>query len=329
MATGELIHQEYGKIYAEQMALPAGRRQFVTFRREDGCGWGNRMESILTAFRVALISRRIFVVDYDMFDAMFVNPFAGTDWRWATHQAGIESVPEECRALTRWGPSMTADVDVRDWAPLMNASDVVQVSQWEFGFGEHKFVNELYERGLVRTDEIATRAAEVAAVQLAQPTKAVNDTARAILRKCDMLNDRPLVVIQLRAFVDRGWTLDAKAWSIVRAALQQAKVTRGSHNLFITTDDVNLRNRAQDELAEFGSVGYHDVPGEHSGEMRVANLDNAVPNSLAEWFIMSEADVLICTMTSFCSTAAKRNGYRAQVFNVMDGYGESLWVHSR
>ncbi|SPQ99758.1 unnamed protein product (mitochondrion) [Plasmodiophora brassicae] len=307
----------YARVYAEMMMLPEAARRYVIYEWNEGdAGWGNRLEASLNAFSLAIADRRILVFKHQTFHRMFDNPIPGTDWRYEAHASAIERIPPERRIVTHF-PPRNALMNTNDYKQVLHDHDLISVY---FGDGDTKFLSELFEQGLLRANLPHTRAGELASWMLSRPTEALLAACRSVGSRIGLSPAKPLATIQLRAFVDLPQWHDEfmKAeqqramWGHIRRSLARAGVRRDTHDIFVTTDDPALWDVAVRELSpNLGAVRFHDVATEHSSFLKD---QDGIPSSLAEWFIMSQSKIIICTMTSYCQSAAKRNAFQAQVY---------------
>ncbi len=88
------VTSEITEIYHQQQTLPFQERKYILFRktRHPG-GWGNQLDIMITAMQVALETKRVFVVDYNMFELCF-KPHSMIEWRASVHSLSSLSSKE-------------------------------------------------------------------------------------------------------------------------------------------------------------------------------------------------------------------------------------------
>lgn len=94
---------------AGSYAARHGDIRLVVFRcrLDDACGGvGDRLVGMASVFLYALRTRRLFFIDWTLFDGFMTSPFPGLDWRWR-HEYALDRKPtyinmHQCRYTCLW-----------------------------------------------------------------------------------------------------------------------------------------------------------------------------------------------------------------------------------
>lgn len=337
------LRKLYITIAKEQAALPSSRRRFVEFRNSNvGFGWGNRVEAQITAFAFALATRRQFVLIHEQFTKAFNAPVGAGEakgWTNGEHGADVRSAIRSRQA--RKYNSLLA-VSVPDSLPGGKAPRVIQVDDKHHGTARFTFTDVLGKQGVLAANSKVLRRVAVGAFMFINPSDALRAEVTRIrssiglsvsssmwVKKWQMSqrDAKSLVVLQMRSMKDAPPAhaafmkpeRQADMWRCIDSFLKNSSVTDSSlYEIFFTTDEQALWSKAEELLKPYGSVHINRQPFTHTASLsRASQKRKPVPAPIAEWYIMSQADVIICTGTTFCNTASENAGFGGRSYNVL------------
>ena len=94
-------------------------------------------------------------------------------------------------------------------------------------------------------------------------------------------------------------------------------IAAASVDVFFTTDEPEMYSTANETLRAFGAVRFDPHPFEHTATSATRDADaDDVSASVAEWFLLGDADAMVCTGTSFCQSAHMRGDMRADIMTI-------------
>jgi hypothetical protein len=335
----------------ESMCDPDNAR-FLVCAPSHRLGWGNRMMMQTTCVQLALFTQRRLLIVSDQFNDAFDSPVScPIDARLVNLDSVAKAHPrmDDTDLATIRGPAPAVVLDMKDWIPYrFDGVDWLiargAVEPWkndkETRASLFAFLTRRPSSSLV--DAVATLRSRVGLAP--RRDGAIDGTLEGnidgTLEGTPSAPRRPLLAVQVRSMKDRAtrhetfmdeerqrrvwWCASRLASRVlertgVGVGVGDSAAAASSVDVFFTTDEPEMYPTANETLRAFGAVRFDPHPFEHTAKYATTRrdaTDRAVPESVAEWFLLGDADATVCSGTSFCQSAHMRGDMRADIMTI-------------
>ena len=321
----------------ESMCDPDNAR-FLVCAPSHRLGWGNRMMMQTTCAQLALFTRRRLLIASDQFNDAFDSPVScPVDARLVNLESVAKAYPrmDDTDLATIRGPAPAVVLDMTDWiAYRFDGVDWLIASGAVEPWKNDKETRASLFAFLTRRPSSSLVDAVAALRSRVGVPPGRDGTLDGTLDGTPSIPRRPLLAVQVRSMKDRPTRhetfMDEERqrrvwWCASRLAARVLErtgigggdgIAAASVDVFFTTDETEMYSTANETLRAFGAVRFDPHPFEHTATSATRGDADDVSASVAEWFLLGDADAMVCTGTSFCQSAHMRGDMRADILTI-------------
>ncbi|CAE8626435.1 unnamed protein product [Polarella glacialis] len=275
-----------------------------------GDGWGNQVRSITSAMLLSLITQRRLLIDHDQLFEVFSNPYTGNaTWNYREEAAQTGRWRERLLPLDLFSlvSSSRSDTEVVILkcncyfaldllhAPEDQIRDPLQII---FGSDREDTISEIIIRFLFSRPRIELLA-----------------NALQVLRSWDRELHDGFAMIQSRQWVDlhsssRPPILDnTTCMSEMLSTFKQGLPGQKRLLIAVTSDSVAYSKVLSKKLSHLGSVGTNTLFPDNTHSASRFLTKYARSQAIIDWYLLGEAQFVICTRSTYCISARARLGF--------------------
>jgi hypothetical protein len=215
-------------------------------------------------------------------------------------------------------------------------SEVVVLEPQDWALFMDVGIRELFHSELITpwSDDIMVGRSAILDFLTRRPSKKMLNAVGFLKKKIAL--QHPYIGLQLRSMKDveinherfMRPSRQKLIWDCIRHLTSSGIRRRNLGNrssIFFTTDEPLMYQVVKNELMDLGTVAMEAHPFEHTS--RNGSLESVdILISIVEWYVLADAEVIICTGTSYCETAGMRANQRAEFFAIgPESYKSELW----
>lgn len=271
-------------------------KKIVMWEKPKGYGWGNRIATMIKTVIFAIAFDMKIIMDHDQYEASFNDPVAGEWFKgYNGHRSGI-------------------NFDSKTWN--LN-TPVTHMTSNDWGNIPQEWIDKLVAKGLFTKDN------DVAHIWMTIGRFLTRSPSPQLLEKVNNLKQKMGGVltfdttVQVRTMKDfaPGHKIAMSAWKQKEIWECVDKVVNARDEVYFTTDEILMYDIAKKQLnkSHVNTVPHDLQHSSHTTEL--------IPSGIVEWYLIGESDTVVCSMTSFCSTAvARRYGSFKNVYAISNTY---------
>eukprot|EP00002_Diphylleia_rotans_P001995 TRINITY_DN111_c0_g2_i1.p1 TRINITY_DN111_c0_g2~~TRINITY_DN111_c0_g2_i1.p1 ORF type:complete len:422 (-),score=48.94 TRINITY_DN111_c0_g2_i1:596-1861(-) len=335
------LEQEYDCI-REKIASGVYPEQYILFRQRDATGWGNQLRGLISAFNIALLTKRILLIDIPCYHHNFEHPqgvnFTIPSGRltWLNihmpvyyHYKKSTPLPENqysrspsglyrSRARELWA--------VPNWKELfLNSTDLnkdIRSPVWIYSVGlsldvqlsKNPIYSALIQR-IYQTRSKYIRTMLIGGYLLKNPKKEILAKVEEMKKIIGLRAG--YFTLQYRSFVDtkRGNRKEAQFIKCANEILSHMSLN--TSQIYYTSDD----DKSKSVMAK--SIVGKDVVFLKNFYTHTAKSTNCTGSGYLDWFIIGGSSTVITTGTSYAVTAISRAGGTIDAYTTGSSLGNS------
>lgn len=316
----------YKHIYDEQMArIQRGEKpRLALFSFSDGSGWGNRLRATHFMFLLALLTRRMLVIEHEDHSVHFESP---KGFRMQMNEVADLMTTRDgmSEVWQNWGSACERlkRLPSGSFLERLYSEDIVR-----YGDGtspdECLFQDARYHPWLMDMFGTTSRfnvTGLTTSFILSRPTPKFTNQIDLFKQEMRLNEFKYHIVIQFRAFTDHRPSYDIQmkifdsfsqeAEQIIERFMDENAKDWQEKGVWVwfTSDDGTLADRFWDKMQNIKSrVHFQKSPHapQHSSLMRSGDIKQPI----VEWYLLGEVDVLISTGTTFGQFGAARTNWK-------------------
>lgn len=253
-------------------------QKFVVYKAGDRTGWGNKLRGIYSTFLLALVTNRIFLIDYPLFTEIF-NPPDNLDWSFNKFKGLLNRGASK---LYLDPPSLPELWDILSHEDLEKAFPqdflfYTQGNTFDFPLVGNFYYSEQLKAIFGNSQSQMNTAGQVLSFLMQHPDPFFVNKVGQQRAKYQLTNVTKNIAVQFRTFYDIGspnleylGNFIEGLQNLLKQQLEDCKDGK-EFRFFITTDDLSTTQKLANVLSSYGSVIFDQAPVVHTGEPSMFN----------------------------------------------------------
>lgn len=287
----------------------ASNPRYLVWRESGlGEGWGNHIRSIASAFLLALVTRRRFMIDHERFFQVFLNPLSGNATINYREDASLMQMQEQLLPLDIPSMLLTARSTANVVSLKCNCHFLLELL--ENSDRDLQLFKDLF--GSTREDAVVEVAMRLL---LRRPQPEVGANALRVLSSWKHESYDGFAMVQSRQWIDlpkeaRPPAVDELSCTVMRLKKYRSELP-GKKRLLVavTSDSTTHAEMLSQQLSSLGDIVVNKIftNNLHTASSLLDTLANA--QSTLDWYLLGQADFVICTGSTYCISARARLGF--------------------
>lgn len=253
-------------------------KKFVVYKAGDRTGWGNKLRGLYSAFLLALVTDRIFLIDYSLFAEVF-NPPTGLDWSFNKFS---DLLSQGASKLYLDLPSLPEVLNILSHEELGKAFPqdflfYTQGNNFDFSIIANPYCSEKLEALFGDYQSQMNITGQVLSFLMQNPNPFFLEQVNQRKNRYKLISGTKNIAVQFRTFFDVGSPNLEYLGSYInglQSLLSKELANRKNVKkirFFVTTDDLEVTKKLAKSLEPYGSVIFNPDPVVHTGEPSIFN----------------------------------------------------------
>eukprot|EP00002_Diphylleia_rotans_P039220 TRINITY_DN9048_c0_g1_i1.p1 TRINITY_DN9048_c0_g1~~TRINITY_DN9048_c0_g1_i1.p1 ORF type:complete len:412 (-),score=17.50 TRINITY_DN9048_c0_g1_i1:589-1824(-) len=303
--------------------------RYMIYRQKDGTGWGNQMRGLISAFNIAILTKRILLVDVPCFHDNF-TPRQGLDFRLSPKlMERLKRMPAQyawikpTKQIQIHSPSLTAEYEYRfqelwtvpGWSELSlksaDLNDDIPSPYWVSSVGvsiDHGITSNTHYQNLIQflygTRSRYLKTMMLGKYLLGDIKKILSVQVQNFKQEIGLNLEKniPYMTLQYRSFVDSKTKNNRESQFISCANRILEFIKNRYQSIYLATDDEPLRNVLTKR------INYTNILTKQNMFVHSGRNKNCIHGGMIDWILLGEGEGIITTGTSFAVSAIARRG---------------------